>query len=67
MEILPPTEHPQEIGYLTARETLECMPVMTINKQPTNYDLEELDENSKTSTGERLARDGGTVRVESAR
>ena len=28
----------EDTGYLTARETLECMPVMTINKQPTNYD-----------------------------
>ena len=27
----------KDTGYLTARETLECMPVMTINKQPTNY------------------------------
>ena len=28
----------EDTGYLTARETLECMPVMTINKQPTTYD-----------------------------
>ena len=27
-------------GYLTARETLECMPVLTMRQQPNSYDYE---------------------------
>ena len=61
----------KDTGYLTAREMLECMPVMTINKQPTNYNYPlfasqfrcERSLTTQTSTNKQklLENDGGNM------